>query len=171
MEKKKDIKGILLVVFIVISLLLTSFIVYDKFLKKETCSCPKEDCKCEKNDSNSTEKIDSNSEEKSILSSKYINENDKNSYITFDVTNNSWSSVRNVCEGYEELHGSYAIENNKLRLLSDNFTDKNSSNYGANVVFELVSDSSGHVEKMKDLIENDFYFSGCMGSDYFIAEK
>jgi len=165
MENKSDIKGVLLVIFIVISLLLSGFVLYDKLLKKETCDCPKTDCKCEK--CKECEKC----EEKLILSTKYINKSDKNSYITFDTTNKSWYSIRNVCEGYEELRGSYFIENNKLRLLSDSFSDEKSSNYGANVVFALVSNGSGHVEKMYDLIENDFYFTGCMGSDYFIADK
>ncbi len=48
MENKKDMKGILLVVFAIISLSLGGFIIYDKVLKKESFNCPKNDCQCEK---------------------------------------------------------------------------------------------------------------------------
>lgn len=48
MEKKSDLKGVLLGVFLVISLLLGGFIVYDKLLKKEGQLKCKEECQCEK---------------------------------------------------------------------------------------------------------------------------
>ena len=48
MENKKDMKGILLIAFAIISLSLGGFIIYDKVLKKESFNCPKNDCQCEK---------------------------------------------------------------------------------------------------------------------------
>ena len=47
MENKKDMKGILLIVFAIISLSFGGFIIYDKVLKKESFNCPKNDCQCE----------------------------------------------------------------------------------------------------------------------------
>ena len=161
MENKSDIKGILLVVFIVISILLLGFVVYDKVLKKENCNCPKNDCQCEKCSKND----DLNNEVKLTLSSKYTNADDKKSYISFDIANGTWSFTRNNCHEYEDLSGTYSIKNNEIILKYVGTRE------GTEDVLKVIVDNSNHVEKIYGDDENNGYsFAGCSSSEYFVVE-
>lgn len=159
MEEKKDIKGVLLVVFIILSLLLGGFIVYDKLLKNDDAEgCEKPVCQCD-------------TEKKMTLASKYVNEGESLSYLEFDTVNSTWKGVRNHCEGYEDVSGTYVIENNKLTLNNENFVSD-----GGVVTFELITDSSNKVIRLHDLTGDDskgeimFHYTGCSSSEYYKAE-
>ena len=157
MDNKKDIKGVLLAVFIIISILLAGFIVYDKFLKEDDGSCVTVPCNCEE-------------KKELVLASKYVNEQDKDSYLTFDTTKKTWKGIRNNCEGYEEVEGTYVIENNVITLNSEVF-----DSYNDIVKFEMIADGS-NIKKLHDMAEDksgvdvNFYYTGCSPTAYFIAE-
>ncbi len=149
MEKKKDIKGILLVVFIVISIVLAGFIVYDKFIKSNN----NEDC----TDTGCYFSIDSD------IKQLYVNEFDKESYLYFYDSNKTWVYNRNECHGYWPVSGTYTIEGDKVIL---NYPE------GGKAVLEIQSDKKLRSNLVEFADENDdFIFSGCAGSEYFVEMK
>ena len=161
MEKENKNLKIMLIIFILISVILGGFILYDKVLKKEDSKCKKDTCSCEKMDENVNDK-------KIMLASKYVNTKDKASYITFDSTNKTWNYYRNECHGYLTMTGTYSTEDNKVIL--------NLSNNGRTVLI-LSHDNDNKELLQSDMISygndesNEVLFSGCSGSDYFMPEK
>lgn len=152
MENRKDLKGIFLVLFIIISILLAGFIIYDKFLKKDNDSCVTVPCNCEE-------------KKEKILANKYVIEEDKTNYIAFDTEKLTWEAVRNHCEGYEQINGTYYIENGNIYLNSKVFSDDHPS-----VVLKLIFDGN-KVVKIHDSVDEEFHFAGCAPSDYYVIEK
>ena len=180
MENKSNTKGVFLIVFAVISLLLGGFIIYDKLLKKETCNCPKTDCQCEKckecekceennNTNNCPTKECQCKEDKDVSyytqllnNVKYRNLSRPDNYITFDTKDMTWKATYNNCHGYNEIAGKYTIENNEIILTSETFEDgKNefsivSGNYSGDII--LIYDVNRGVQ-------------GCSEQEYFVAEN
>ena len=161
MENKSDVKGILLVVFIVISLLLAGFVLYDKLLKKDTCTCPKNDCQCEKCDNSCDVASDYLGEyAMAFLSAKYNNVGDKKSNIVFKA-DGTWSANINSCHEYDSINGTYELEENSIILSSD---DLNSGKTTLTIV-------SGDSSDIYLLYEKEQNITGCSNRRYFVIEK
>ena len=165
MENKSDKKGILLVVFIVMALLLAGFIVYDKLLKKETCNCPKDECKCEKCTTNDS-KIDTDYENNYSyggLSSKYRIGHDGKSYLQFNV-DGSWTAKRNECEFYDDISGTYEIKNEKIILKSSKFDSKE-------VALDIVSGDGEGIYVLYQNENDENKITGCSLRKYLYIEN
>ena len=156
MENKRDLKGLLLVVFIVISLLLAGFIIYDKFLKEDG-SCVTVPCNCEE-------------KKEVILANKYVVEEDKSNYITFNTEKLTWDASRNHCEGFEEIHGTYYLKDGYVHLDSPVFSDDSSADRNDGVALKLIMNGN-KVVQLHDDAEEGFHFAGCAPSDYYVIDK
>lgn len=163
--EKKDVKVFLLIVFVIIAVSLSCFIVYDKFLKKETCNCSKTDCKeeCEKdNDKNNCIESEFDSDFlPTTLYGKYVNVTDKKSIISFD-NDSTWRLNRNSCEGYQDVSGTYYFDGEKYVLISPDFYDDEMN-------FRIVSADTYHDIVL--LFDESRMIAGCSGSSYYILEK
>ena len=163
MEKKSDIKGILLVVFIIISLALCSYVLYDKILKKdEQNSCLKTDCECENNEKDEDIEDDYYYYDKK-LSTKYINIGDPLSYISFDMKNSTWKMNYNACHGYEIINGTFSIEKNRIIM--------NSETRGGELKIVSNYNFGQYVGILYAITREHFSLAGCTGSDYFVIDK
>ena len=158
MEKKKNI---IIWVLAVILLLAAGFICYDKFLKKtetvsKDCDCPK----CEKVNNTCDLKVDyvSGEYEKKTLTAKYVNVGDKESTIQFN-SDGTWSASRNSCHFYEDLNGTYTINENNIVLHG-----------GSETTLTIVS---GYTDGIYLLYTNssDEDISGCSVSNYYAISK
>ena len=167
MENKSDTKGLLLVVFIVISVLLAGFVIYDKVLKKENCDCPKTDCQCEK--CKECEKCNNACDVASdylggygiaALTEEYKNVADKKSNIVFKA-DGTWSANRNSCHGYDNISGTYKMEENDIILSSDSLDS-------GKTVLTIVSGDSSDIYL---LYEKELNITGCSNRRYFVIEK
>ena len=154
---------LLLTIFIIISVVLGGFVIYDKVLKKNNDKCSKSESSCEKSEENVSNK-NNNSEIK--LASKYRNIKDKESYIMFDTSNGTWKFNRNECHEYGTMTGTYTIEDNKVNL--------NMSNDGKAILM-LLHDNYDETLLQTDKILygdefSDVTFAGCSTSAYFMSE-
>ena len=116
MENKNDLKGILIWVFLVISLLLGGFIIYDKLLKKDTKNEQERECeKC--------------LQENEIPVGVYISSLDGGRYtIEIRKDNNSTYIYEDKCGDdmctYADAKGYVAINGNKLVLINEKCGDE-----------------------------------------------
>ena len=96
------------------------------------------------------------------LSTKYTNVSDINNYIIFN-TDGTWEGNKNKCELYYKVSGTYTIENDKiiLNILENEVPNKDT----------LTIQRRSH-ELIPDILYNEEYqFSSCTNSQYFIIEK
>ena len=165
MEKKKDVKGLLVIILAIIVLLFSCFVVYDKLLKKETCDCPKTECKCKKcdNDKNKNDCIESDYDSEydnnpTQLYGKYVNIKDKKSNIVFSL-DGTWKLNRNVCHGYENISGTYSVDANRIILKGTNHDEEG--------ILSIVS-TTGEIIL---LLDEERFITGCSGSRYFLIQE
>ena len=162
MEKEK--KNIIIGVLAVVLLIAIAFICYDKFLKKtenvsKNCNCQK--CEnCEKIDNTCDLKIDYNpgEYEKKTLTAKYVNVGDKQSTIQFN-SDGTWTASRNSCHFYENLNGTYIMNENNIELHGGNETTLTIVSGYTDGIYLLYTNSS------------DLDISGCSISDYYVIVK
>ena len=164
---KKNYKDVLLIICILIVVILGAFILYDKVLKKkESCKCQEKECLCVK----CTEKEEEVIYSASSLKTKYRNISDKESYISFDVSKETWEGYINECEGYGLIKGKYVDEENGIITLK----------YESGDVFGTLRmvnmDNSDNIVLLKEIpITNgdsaSILITGCSGSPYFAIEK
>ena len=153
---KKNGIMLLLVIFIIISVSMGSFVLYDKLISKDT-DCPGKDSQNEKIEPVYNYTKDS-------LAPKYINISDENNYIVFDKEKGNWNAKMNFCDSYEEIYGTYTVENDKVIL---RYID--GSNTSLNIISD--SDSSNIVEILHENLPKDSANTNCMESKYFVKEK
>lgn len=166
---KKNYKDVLLIICILITLILGLFILYDKVLKKkESCKCQEKECLCVKCTEKEEEEVIYSA---SSLKTKYRNISDKESYITFDVSKETWEGYINECEGYGLIKGKYVDEENGIITLKY----ENGEVFGTLRMVNM--DNSDKIVLLKEIpikIDEDASSSlitGCSGSPYFALEK
>ena len=170
MENKKDIKVVLLIVFVLIALALGGFILYDKLIKKETCECPKNECICEKCEEKNyptkecqcKENKDVSYYTKLLNNVKYRNISRPDNYIEFNTKDMTWKANFNNCHGYDEINGKYTIENSKIILTGNDFED------GKNT-FSIIS--GNYNEEIQLIYDINRGIQGCSEQEYFVAEN
>ena len=151
MEKNKH--KLLIIILLILSISLGAFIIYDKFIDKNDDS--QKESQNNKGASYYT---------KDSLASKYINIADNNSYIVFETQTGRWTANRNFCDSYNEIYGTFTVENDQVVL---RYID------GTTTSFDIISDSdfSKNIELLHDNLSKESNNASCIASTYFVKEK